>query len=260
MELKGLNIVITRSPSQAQSFKEKIEKLGGNALLFPTLITQETDKTDKRNYALKNIAHYQWIIFNSENAVRYFWKETRDYFFTSYKNQVAAVGEKTAKILQKLGIKVNLIPLNFSAEGLLKVLEKEDVTGKEILLPVSNLTHPELADGLRALGAKVHAVEFYQTIPNPNFDAVRLKFLIQHRNVHVITHFSPSSFKFLIDLMGPSTIDLLKKNNVALAAIGPSTAKAIHRAGLTVDIQPEKSTMEYMIQAIIKYFENKNNE
>ena len=42
-------------------------------------------------------------------------------------------------------------------------------------------------------------------------------------------------------------------DGVAIAAIGPVTAKAIEKAGLKVDIMPGESTMEALADEIIKW-------
>ncbi|NOX89931.1 MAG: uroporphyrinogen-III synthase [Calditrichaeota bacterium] len=259
MELQGRNIVITRAAKQAQGLIRNIELNGGHAWPFPTLVIKATDKTDERNLAIKQLKQYHWIIFSSENAVKYFWAAAQDDFFSAYKNKIAAVGSKTAEVLDKLGIRVDLVPKKFSAKALVEAFNGKRIKGKNILLPVSNLTGNELTDGLSSLGANVHPVEFYQTIPNPDFNSSRLKLLIERGRVHCITFFSPSSFHFMLQLMGDSFLDTLNKSGVAIAAIGPTTAKAIKESGLTVDIQPEKSTAEKMVQAIIAYFRGKDH-
>jgi uroporphyrinogen III methyltransferase/synthase len=48
--------------------------------------------------------------------------------------------------------------------------------------------------------------------------------------------------------MGDDADELLK--DVAIAVIGPVTAKAIERSGLRVDIMPQEATVEAMIEEI----------
>jgi|Deesub1362B_J571_1020462.scaffolds.fasta_scaffold00002_136 uroporphyrinogen-III synthase len=259
MELEGKSIVVTRSPDQAPPFLREIERRGGKALLFPTLLAQASDNKEEKKNILKRLDQFHWIVFSSENAVRYFWAETKKNSLSLAQNKIAVVGPKTATTLQRLGIQIDLIPTKYSAAGLLDSLKKENMKGKDILLPVSNLTRPELAVGLKKLGARVHTAVFYQIVPNPGFKKERLEHLIKHQYIQAITFFSPSSFTFLVRLMGDSTYDLLKNHNIALAAIGPTTAKVIRSAGLPIHIQPVKSTVDDMVQAIIQYFRKRES-
>jgi uroporphyrinogen III methyltransferase/synthase len=51
--------------------------------------------------------------------------------------------------------------------------------------------------------------------------------------------------------MGENADKLLK--GVAIAVIGPVTAKAIVKAGLKVDIMPKEATIEALVKEIIKW-------
>lgn len=259
MDLKGKNIVVTRSPEQALPFIREIEKHGGQALLFPTLLARPSDNNEEKSNILQRLGQYHWIIFASENAARYFWSETKENSFSLKRAKIAVVGPKTAAKLQELGVRTDLLPTRYSVAGLLDSLKKENLKNKNILLPVSNLSPPELAWGLTKMGARVHTVVFYQIIPNPNFKKQQFQSLLNHQLIQVITFFSPSSFIFLGRLMGDSIFPLLKKHKVALAAIGPTTAEAIYSVGLPVHILPERSTGEDMVKAIVRYFKKREN-
>ena len=43
-------------------------------------------------------------------------------------------------------------------------------------------------------------------------------------------------------------------SGVAIATIGPITAKTVQSYGLTVDVQPEKYTIPDLVENIVRYF------
>jgi uroporphyrinogen III methyltransferase/synthase len=55
--------------------------------------------------------------------------------------------------------------------------------------------------------------------------------------------------------MGEDSDELLR--NVAIAVIGPVTAKAVEKAGLKVAIMPEEATVDAMIEEIKKWAEKR---
>jgi uroporphyrinogen III methyltransferase/synthase len=72
--------------------------------------------------ALDSIETYHWLIFTSRNGVRYFLKR----FFEKDKDirdlkgiKICTIGNRTAREIKKYGLKVDLIPERFRAEGLI---------------------------------------------------------------------------------------------------------------------------------------------
>lgn len=253
--LQNKTIVITRRAEQAKGLIRSIEERGGKPLLFPTIATRPTEKTEIRNRALSALHTYHWIVFGSENAAKYFLAQMSEEALQGALPKIAAVGSKTAKTLQKAGLYVDVIPAEYTAKGLLDVFGRLGVEHQRFLLPVSDIARKELPDGLRKLGATVDAVEFYRTVPNPDFDKERFLRLLQSNLPDVLTFFSPSAFRYLKQLAGAGVTDLIKKSRVAIAAIGPVTAKALTDEGLTVDIQPKVSDSTHLVEAMEGFFE-----
>ena len=253
--LKNKTIVITRKAEQAKGIIKAIQDLGGNPLLFPTIATRPTEKIKERDRALSGVSAYHWIIFSSENAAKYFLAQVSDEILQGKFPKVAAVGSKTAKTLQNAGLYVDVIPAEYTAKGLLNVFSCLGILNQRFLLPVSNIARNELPEGLQALGAKVNSVEFYRTIPNPDFEKAKFLRLLQKNAFDVLTFFSPSEFRYLIQLAGEEVVGLIKNSPIALAAIGPTTAKAISEHELNVAIQPQVSDSVHLLKAMEDFFE-----
>jgi uroporphyrinogen III methyltransferase/synthase len=85
----------------------------------------------------------------------------------------------------------------------------------------------------------------------PEKHGKRLRRLLKEGRISIATFTSAATFNNFIEIMGENADKLLK--GVAIAVIGPVTAKAIVKAGLKVDIMPEEATIEALVKEIIKW-------
>lgn len=77
---------------------------------------------------------------------------------------------------------------------------------------------------------------------------------INEREVDLFVFTSPSTFNNFLKLLKIQS-PLQYFENKIVAAIGPTTRKHIESYGIKVQIEPEQSTFEKLIEHIIKYFE-----
>lgn len=252
--LENKKIVVTRSENQAGRLVKQIEALGGRAIVFPTIKIHDADSWQACDNVLRNIDTFDWIVFSSANAVYYFYQRAEKFSVRDIRAKIAAVGSKTAKALGRYGVTIDLEPDEFNARRLLTAFENHDLVGKRLLLPASNLSRDELSNGLSEKGAAVERIEVYQTLPNDALDAEEMTGWIKNGDVDCLTFFSPSAFDFFIDLMGEPVIELLKEGSVAIAAIGPTTARAIEQRKLAAAIQPDRSTEEDLVRALSDFY------
>ena len=256
--LKDIHIVVTRDPGQSGNLIEKLTALGGQVSPFPTIKILPPSNWSSCDRAFKHIEEYNWIIFSSVNGVQYFLKRAEHFKVRYFRASIASVGQKTSDLLSKYGITPDLIPSSFSASGLLKVFRNIDVKNQRILIPTSNRSRNELSAGLRKMGASVDKVVCYETgIPDLTESDPQMHSIL-HEKVDCFTFYSPSAFLSLIDMIGKEQLKTIVSRNTALAAIGPTTARAIRKNGFQVQIQPEKSLDESMIDAIVRYFNKMN--
>jgi uroporphyrinogen III methyltransferase / synthase len=257
--LQDINFVVTRDPGQSGNLIKKITALGGKVFSFPTIsISPPSDWTACDN-ALRRIEEFQWIIFTSVNGVRYFMDRAREHHrIQHFGASFAAVGRKTAEVLQEYNIPADLVPESYSAEGLLDRFEKLNIKDQIILIPTSSRAGNELPAGLQKLGAVVEKVISYRNeYPDPAAADRAIRPMLE-RKMDCYMFYSPSSFKSMLKMMGNEKIQEILQGHTALAAIGPSTARVIREHGYEVQIQPEKSLDESMIEAIVAYFNKKN--
>ena len=250
-------MVVTRAAEQAQELVRELENLGAEVVSLPTIGFREADDFAPLDEALRGISNFDWVLFTSQNAVRFLAKRGRALGLDPSKLQseklcVAAVGPVTAKVAREEGFRVYWIASRFRGEALAREL-REDVAGKKVLLPRSDRAADELPAALRAAGAAVRDVVAYRTVVPEASDGDALA-RIRGGEADVITFASPSAFHQFVDLLGADKLPALAQR-VKFAAIGPTTAGAIREAGLTVAIEASEATSVGLAQAIANYFE-----
>lgn len=119
------------------------------------------------NDALKRLETFDWLIFTSANAARFFF----DRLYSSdadarslAKTKVAVIGKTTAQQLLGFGIAADVVPDTESSTGLLEKFSTIDIKNKKVLLPQAKVASKELPEGLIKLGAKVEIAPVYQTV------------------------------------------------------------------------------------------------
>ena len=252
--LFGRRILITRAQAQASEMLTKLQALGAKGYLFPTIEIVPPKDWEAVDKAIRNLSAYHWCLFTSVNGVAYFRKrlETLGKDVRALGHlKIGVIGEKTAKALLDWGIRPDLMPKEYRAEALALALLKEDIQGKNILLPRAEVAREVLPEMLRKAGARVDVVPVYQTVL-PERKKEEFKEILAE-GVDVITFTSSSTVKHLAALVKPENLsDLLK--NIHIACIGPITAKTAEELGLKVDIIPPQYTIDALVQALADYF------
>lgn len=252
--LTGKTIVVTRAADQAKELIATLGNSGAEVIHIPTIEITEPDSWQFCDDAMDKLHDYDWIIFTSANGVRFFTyrlSEKNGSVADLNLKHVAAVGNRTAGELRRLGVEVDLVPRDFKAEGLVESFQRENLSGKNILIAKVQKGRDVLEMGLRAKGAKVDAVAVYKT------QRPRIHNLIEHLNGHridLLTFTSPSTFRNFLHLFGKDKISAWKRNGCAIAAIGNVTATAIAKYEFKVDICPKKSTIPDLVSAILEYY------
>lgn len=256
--LRGKRIVITRAVEQARDLKERLEKLGATVLLLPAVSFSKPSNTTELDRAIATLASFDWILFTSANAVRFFAARCRERGFVPGEKKeprCAAVGPATATAAAAEGFTIDYVAKEFLGSALAREMNAA-ILGRRILLPRSERAGRGLPDSLASAGAKVTEVVAYHTggvgAAEPGvLDAVRAG------NVDVVSFFSPSAVKNLRGELGAEGLSRLCAK-AALAAVGPVTATAMTEAGLPVAILAAEATGESMAAAIVRYFSEAN--
>ncbi len=145
------------------------------------------------------------------------------------------------------------MPKEFIAEAILDGFEKMFIKGKRILLARAKKARDILPRGLRKMGAEVDVVEAYRTV-KPKGGSKRLRQLLTDGKIDVITFTSSSTVNHFAELLKKEDLKKLLKG-IAIACIGPVTARTAKEWGMKVQIQPKRIYDSWLDQAIAEYFD-----
>jgi uroporphyrinogen-III synthase len=251
--LKNKTIVLTRAEEQSQETVNFFKNVGANLISFPSLEVVPIDASAK----LKNILEenkIDYLVFQSANAIKYFVQliKEKNLEINFDKMRVACVGKKTAAICLENQIKVDLVPEDFSALGLLKLFSIEPLENKIVLLPRSAIGRDEFREGLKRFGATVKTVAVYDIqIPKKESVADEIE-KIKTSKIDWYLFTSPSTYQNFLALLEISNpAEFFRKSKIA--AIGPTTKDAIEKTRVRVDVVPKKFAVTHAIASIEKY-------
>lgn len=260
--LFGKRVLMTRAKEQAGELAALLTGYGAEAIEAPTIMIVPPFDWAPVDQAISRIETYHWIIFTSVNGVARFMTRLWETGFDSRclgGRQLCCIGPRTAEELEKFGVKADVIPTDYQAEGVLEALEQRDLKKVRILIPRAEVARELLPGELRARGAHVDVVPVYRTvIPDPNDGGLRQQ-LMDHR-IQVVTFTSSSTVKNFVTMLGGVDAVRVLVRSVTIACIGPITAKTAEEHGLTVSIMPKENTIPALVDAIAHYYKNESRE
>ncbi len=256
LPLFGKRFLITRPRVQAANFVQKLQQQGAETICIPTIEIAPPDDLQPLDQAVKEIASFDSLILTSANGVDAFFERiaaNRLDVRSLAGVQLVAVGPKTAEAIEKRGLRPDLVPKIYQAEGLIEELLAEGVAGKRFLYPRAEIARTLIPDSLRQAGAEVVAPVAYRTIrPTGKEDMIR--HLLVESELDAICFSSPSTFENLLEMFGDELIKL--QGRAKFFSIGSITSKAIRKHGFAVDLEPEKSTIDDLVTAMVKYYQD----
>lgn len=269
--LFGNRVLITREYTHEY---EPLEDLGAEIFEFPTIEIAPPRSYAELDSAIDKINAYNWLVFTSVNGFKYFTKRffDRDRDIRDLSGiKICAIGTKTASEIKKYGIKVDIVPEEFNAEGLVEVFIKEaklstsqppnfstsqSLRDLKILLPRAEIAREIFPEKIKELGGQIDTPTAYIAIKSEKHGK-RLKKFLKSGMISVATFTSTATFNVFSSIMGKDAADFL--NSTTIAAIGPVTAKAIENAGLKVTIMPKEATIKAMVNEIILWATKSSN-
>jgi uroporphyrinogen III methyltransferase/synthase len=252
--LSGRRIVVTRARAQASDLAEALEDLGAEVVQFPTIRIEDAADPVPLADAARAVASFDWAVFTSVNGVDRFWAALHSQGLDSRALggvRVCALGPATAAELGKHGVRADLVPDEFVAEGVVEAFSAVGLAGKRILLPRAEVARSVLPDALRGRGADVVEVAAYRTVPD-GAEAESVRRRLAAGEIDVVTFTSSSTAKNFVDLAGT---DL---GGARVASIGPITSATARELGLTVDVEAEEYTISGLVAAVRKLCEGES--
>jgi len=247
--LRGKTILITQAATQAGELKDRLTQLGARVVDCPAIELEPVESWTAVDDAISRVRSYHWLLFTSANAVDYFMQRTE---VESKIGEVplAVIGSATAKKLSEWKLAPALMPKRFNAEGLLEVFPK-DLLGVRILFPRAETAREILPEELRRRGAIVDVLPVYRT---KKAAAEPPDQILAKEKIDCVVFTSPSALRYLSESLDESLEAALE--GIAIAVIGPVTARACEAFHLHAAIQPQTATIPDLVEAIRSHFES----
>lgn len=256
--LFGKKILLTRASDQISEFSHLLNDYGADGIEFPTIEIVPPKSWKEVDKSIREFKSYDYIIFTSVNGVKNFFARLTFNDFDSrifHNKKIITIGEKTAFELKKFGLKPDIVPKEYSAEGILDVLDSKKIMNKNFLIPRAKIARDLLPKKLKELNAKVNVVSCYENkLPEITSEKKEeIKKMLINKKIDVITFTSSSTvtnfFKIFNNLK--TTIE-----KISIACIGPITADNVKSHGLEPNIIAKKYTTEGLIEAMIDHLSN----
>jgi uroporphyrinogen-III synthase len=252
--LSGRMIAITRAEQQAAEARRLLEALGAGVVDIPALVIGPPDDWRPLDEALSDLESFHWIVFSSANGVeavqQRLARQGRSLARRPGASRIAAVGRRTAALLEELGAAADFVPPAFVADSL---IENFPVSGwgLKLLLPrVQSGGRTVLAEAFGAAGSRVVEVAAYESrcpeaLPSRAIQA------LQQGSLAAITFSSGKTVQHLAMLLersfGSGWRSLLEAPQ--LISIGPQTSHSCRRWLGRVDAEAEPHDIQGLVQA-----------
>jgi uroporphyrinogen-III synthase len=250
--LEGKRVVVTRALEQAGELVRILEHLGAEVILAPAVAFGVPEDSGPLDRALHELGRFGWVLFTSQNAVRFTALRLKQLGLPPVIRRIAAVGPATAEAARQEGFHVDYVATHHTAHSLASELQGSIAT-HSVFLPRSDRSDPELGEALRETGVEVTDAIAYRTIaPAPPARAVLNE--IRAGGFDVAIFSSPSAFHNMNGFLGAGMLASMA-DRVRYAAIGPTTAKAMRAAGVRVHVEAEEASAAGLADAVVKYFQ-----
>jgi len=237
LPLFGTRVVITRDRTQAPELADRLTALGAEVIECPVIEIRPSE------FVMPELDPYDWVIFTSANGVRHFMDRLDD--VRQLRARIATVGSSTKAAIEKMRLKVDRVPREYVAEGIIEAFLHDDLKGKRILLPRAAEARDIVPVELTKLGARVDVLEVYRNVLPEDAAASAQKAFAS--KPEWVTFTSSSTVKNLL-----AVIDGSKLEGVRLASIGPVTSDTMRKHGLMVHREAQPHTIEGLVDAIMR--------
>lgn len=249
--LSGKNILVTRNKEKQKKVADKINELGGQAVLLPLI------NIEYNEFEMPDLSQYGAILFNSANSVIGFMNKIKD--MRQLDNvKIGVVGTKTAEEMENYKIIPDFYPKEYTVERLAAESVKFTNPNERVLFVVSNISPVDTEKYDKLYGRKYEKVVVYST------EQVKIeeeKVEREVRKSEILMFLSSSTFESFVKNLGIDDLNKTEKlknilDGKVIASIGPVTTKTIEKYGIKVNIEAEKYTEDGLLNAIEKYYKN----
>lgn len=241
--LAGWCVLVPRGGKWGDGVAATLRSYGATPVVAPMINFASSPDPAALEHALQRLARgsFDWLVITSATTVDVLVSQQ---ITLPSNTRVAAVGDTTSAALLLAGYRVDFVPEDNSARGLVKEWPQSDIVGT-VLIPQSNIAEPVLVAGLAKLGLEVEFVAAYRTVGVPVAEQVAADVASGRIGAVLVT--SGSVARQLQSQLAPLPTDTI------VACIGPRTAFDARAAGLTVDLIAEDRSATSLVISLVDH-------
>jgi uroporphyrinogen III methyltransferase/synthase len=254
---------------------ERLRALGAEPIEFPVIEIRPPDSWNELDSAIARLKEYDWIVFASANAVKFFAQRVQQEKPFTGKPHIAVIGASTERAAQEHGMNTDYKPDQFVAESFIQEFPGyPNLSGLKVLWPRTNIGRNYIKEHFVKAGAHVDVVAAYQTcLPTQIVThSQNLHKLLAGGKIDVITLASAQTAANLASIIAHKwkqaddpggqeetsepfreRISALLKN-VTVLSIGPETSSAARNHLGKLDLEANPHTAEGLVNALINQF------
>jgi uroporphyrinogen III methyltransferase/synthase len=256
--LVGLRVMVTRPADQAGQLYASLRDLGAEPMSYPTIATRENiDQkawTEIKDATADNGVN-RWLVFTSENGVRYFLRQVREQvgdirWLGNFK--IAAIGSGTERALKRFSLKADFMPSVATVAELAHQMAAElCLTASQVIRVQGNLSDETVTNVLTKAGASVTGLTVYETYTPAWPDEFKEKLLESPPDVIMFS--SGSTASGLCEHLSKKELAQVS-NKATIVTIGPMTSKVVESSGMKVTLETKEHSIPAMIEALLEYY------
>ena len=248
--------MVTRAPEQSRELIAQLEELGAEVVSIPLVSFHSVEDPTEFDHAIRSIWNYDWLLFTSQNAVRFFLRTLLGAWVFLQRTADSAAADRGSRSHHRGDGPGARIPRRSRGPALAGNCAGQGALGcgpgRKVLLPRSDRAARDLPDALREGGAEVTELLAYRTLM-PEAAAQGAIREVSDGDVDVVSFASPSAFDNFSDALGRVRLKEVAKRT-KFAAIGPTTAAAIRAAGFEVAIEADEAGSRGLVRALEDYY------
>jgi uroporphyrinogen III methyltransferase/synthase len=250
--LRGRRILVTRAADQAAVLSDALAARGAEPVVIPTIQIVAPASYVELDRAIAGLGETDYLVLTSVNAVEFFFQRLTTLGYDTAvleRIKIVAVGPKSAAALTGHGLRADLVPDDYRAEGVVALLRGR-VAGKRVLYPKAALARELIPAELAKAGAEVIAPTAYASRPPEDAQGKLARALVD--GLDLLTFTASSTVDNFTALLDTDNLDLARR--VPVASIGPLTTATAKKNGFKVVVEPDNATLDGMVEAIARHF------
>lgn len=216
-----------------------LESLGVDPVPDPMLAVEPTDAVARTDA--------DYVVFTSKTGAEL----VSEAGWEPGEETVCAIGPATADALREAGYRVDLVPEEFTSNGLVAAL-RDEIDGARVEVARSDHGSDVLLDGLEAAGAYVHETILYRLVrPEGSGESAELVAEGALDAVCFTSSLTVDHFLDAAEVRGVHQEALAGLRDATVGVIGDPTKETAESRGIDVDVVPDEATFDALARETI---------